>query len=285
MYLQRLIAATLPLFIAACSLAGDAAPTTSAPAKSAESGGSADELSSGDSKVDAILDRLEEKGAAIKGLRCKLDYQYVIVDPVESRQIKEGDLFFARGEPNSKFLVHFTKKIADGIVQESGEYFAFDGRWLVERNDRAKKIIKREIAREGEKTDPFRIGKGPFPLPFGQKRTDILRNFKTTLEPFTLGDPIQSQHLKCVPIPNTELASRYARVDIFVDKRTELPVRIVTERLKDGNRIEVDFREVDTSDAPAGSRFSIEEPKDFSIEIERLEPGSKAAGPAGLEMP
>lgn len=269
------MAAILPLFIAACSLAGDASPTTSAPASAAESGESAAKLSSGDARVDDILDRLEEKGAAIKGLKCKLKYDYVTVEVVESRQIKEGELIFARGEPNSKFLVHFTRKIADGVVQESGEYFAFDGRWLIERNDRAKTIKKHEIAREGEKTDPFRIGQGPFPLPFGQKRADILKNFKVTLEPFTLGDPIQSRHLKCVPIPNTELASRYSRVDIFVDKRTELPVRIVTERLKDGNRIEVDFNEVDTSEAPAGSRFSIEEPKDFSVEIERLEPGSK----------
>ena len=135
------------------------------------------------------------------------------------------------------------------MVSESGEYFAFDGRWLTERNDRSKKIIKREIAREGEKTDPFRIGHGPFPLPFGLKRGDILRNVKVTLQPFTLVDPLQSRHLNCVPIPNTDLASRYTRVEIYINKRSGLPVRIVTERVKDGNRIEVDFNDVDTNEA------------------------------------
>lgn len=282
MNVHRIIAALLLLTGTACSLAGDTSPTTSAPAK--ESAG-AEQPSSGDAKVDAILDRLEEKGAAIKGLKCKLNYQYVSVEIVESRQIKEGELLFARGEPNSKFLVHFKKKIADGVVQETGEYFSFDGNWLVERNDRSKKVIKREIAREGEKTDPFRIGQGPFPLPFGQKRSDILGNFKVTLMPFTLGDPLQSRHLHCVPIPNTDLASRYARVEIYVDQRTELPVRIVTERLKDGNRIEVDFKDVDTSEAPAGSRFLIDVPEDFSVEVEPLERGTKLIDPAGLEGP
>lgn len=282
MSIHRFVAAFLPLFSAACSLADEGVPTSSAPAQVAEADAN-EKLSSGDQATDEILDRLESQGAAIKGLKCKLHYEYVMREPVESRHIKEGDLLFTRGEPNSKFLVHFKKKIADGVVSESGEYFAFDGRWLTERNDRSRKIIKREIAREGEKTDPFRIGHGPFPLPFGQKRGDILKNFKVTLQPFTLGDPLQSRHLNCVPIPNTDLASRYTRVEIYINKRSGLPVRIVTERVKDGNRIEVDFNDVDTTEAPAGSRLVIDEPKEFIVTVEPLEPGKNLVNPAEMD--
>ncbi len=229
-------------------------------------------LSSGDPEVDEILDRLEVKGEAIKGLGCELTYKYVTVEPVQDEQRKEGELLFVRAEPNSKFLIHFTKMIADGIVTRRGEYFLFDGEWLTERNDKARTITKRQIVRKGERVDPFKLGKGPFPLPFGQKREEILRNFKVTLEKFELGDPRNTHHLHCVPLPRTELARKYSRVEIYVDKRIELPVRIVTERIKDGNRIEVDFKKIDTNEAPALSRFQIEAPDGFAVTEEPLPP-------------
>ena len=263
-------------------------PTTTAPATSRPTTGPAAStvLSSGDPTVDAILDRLEVKGQTIKGLACQLTYRYVVVEPVEDAQVKEGQLLFARAEPNSKFLIHFTKITADGITAERGEYFLFDGEWLTERNDKAKTIIKRQIVRSGERIDPFKVGQGPFPLPFGQKRVDILQNFKVTLKPFELGDPRNTQHLHCIPLPDTELASRYIGVEIYVDKTVELPVRIVTERRSDGNRIEVDFAAIDTNEAPAGSRFQILQPgeklEDFSVTEESLPaPGEADAGKGG----
>jgi hypothetical protein len=265
------------LAIGACALAcGDdqrTSPTGQSPSTVAQP------VSSGDVKVDAILDRLEVKGEAIKGLKADLVYQYVTVEPFESAQTKKGVLRFARGEPNAKFYVHFDQLIADGVARATGEYFVFDGRWLVERNDRSRSIIRRQIAREGEHIDPFKIGEGPFPLPFGQRRNDILREFDVRLEKLDVGDPPGSDHLKCVPRPNTELAARYSRVEIFVDRRLELPVRIVTERVRDGNRIEVDFKKIDVNEAPAGSWFDIEEPEDFVVTVEPLT--ATARGPEG----
>jgi hypothetical protein len=236
-------------------------------------------LSSGDPRVDGILDRLEEKGQAIKGLVCKLTYKFVTVEPVEDAQVKEGELLFAVDQPNSKFLIHFTKMLAEGVAIDRHEYFLFDGEWLIERNDKARTVIKRQIVRRGEKIDPFKLGKGPFPLPFGQKREDILRNFKVTAEKFEVGDPRNSEHLHCVPLPDTELAAKYSRVEIYVDKDLELPTRIVTERLMDGNRIEVDFKDVNAREAPAGSRFGIEVPTGFETTEEPLPDLKEEAGP------
>ncbi len=232
-------------------------------------------LSSGDPKVDEILDKLEVKGQAIKGLACELTYKYVTVFPVEDAQIKQGELLFARAEPNPRFLIHFTKLIADGVIVEHGEYFLFDGEWLTERNDRGKTVTKRQIVRKGKRVNPFRLGKGPFPLPFGQKREEILRTFTVTLEAPAAGDPENADHLHCVPLPRTELATKYSRVEMYVDKKIELPVRIVTERIKDKNRIEVDFKKIDTDEAPAMSRFQIDEPRGYTVTIEPLPPMPK----------
>jgi len=237
-----------------------APPTTTRP----------DTPSSGDPKIDAILDRLEEKGRAIKGLACKLTYKFVTVEPVEDAQTKEGDLLYAVDQPNAKFLIHFDRLVAEGVAAERHEYFFFDGQWLIERNDKARTVIRRQIVRPGEQIDPFKLGKGPFPLPFGQKRDEILKNFKVNLEKYKIGDPINADHLRCVPLPNTELAARYSRVDIFVSRDLELPIRIVTERLTDGNRTEVDFKEINANEAPANSRFRIDTPEGFSVSEEPL---------------
>lgn len=258
------------LVTASCRATDDQSKASSQPA----SVGTSAKSTSGNAKVDQLLDRLESKGKAIKGLSCKLEYRHVTVDPVEDVTTKEGELLFARGEPNSKFLVHFSKLRAAGVVRDVGEHFAFDGQWLIERNDKSKTIIKREVAKLGETKDPFEIGKGPFPLPFGQKREDMLSQFKIEIADFTLGDPRNTDHLHCVPIPNTHLATKYKRVEIFIDRNLELPVRIVTERVDDDSRIEVDFKDVDISAAPAGSRFKLDEPKDFTVSVEPLDPAA-----------
>jgi outer membrane lipoprotein-sorting protein len=104
-----------------------------------------------------------------------------------------------------------------------------------------------------------------------------------TLRDFQVGDPPNTRHLYCVPLPGTELADKYSRVDIFFDKRLELPTRIETQRVVDGNRIEVDFRDVDVNEAPAMSRFQIETPPGFTVTEEPLPPmpeGPSAAGDA-----
>ncbi len=261
-------------------------PTTSAPSSPETlpektmkrpikaTGDSPPQSSSGDAKTDTILDRLEASGKAIKGLSCGLKYTYVTVAPFvgmdDERQVKEGRLFFTQGDPNARFLVHFTKQTAAGVVDRREEYHAFDGIWYTERNDKAKTYTRRQLVRKGDRIDPFELGKGPFPLPFGQKRSEILRQFKVTLRPFLVGDPKGSSHLKCIPRPATELAKKYSRVDIFVDRKLDLPIRIVSERLIDGNRIEVNFLEIDIRSAPAGSRFIVPIPDGFDVTVEPL---------------
>ncbi|MFQ5425099.1 MAG: outer membrane lipoprotein carrier protein LolA [Phycisphaerae bacterium] len=264
-----LLATITPVLSAANPVRAKEPPKSRATTKPAAS-----RPSSGDRVVDEVLDRLETKGEAIQGLACKLTYRYITIEPVEDRQIKTGTLLFKKAAPgaiNSMFRIDFDTMILDGVRSRHVETFAFDGQWLTEFNQKARTVIRRQIVRPGKHVDPFRIGKGPFPMPFGQKRDDILQNFAVTRKHLDVSDPPGSIHLHCVPRPKTELARKYSRVEIYVDRKIELPVRIVTERINDGNRIEVDFQDIDTSAAPAGSRFKIDMPKGAGFE-ERVEP-------------
>jgi len=229
---------------------------------------------SGDPTIDAILDRLEIKGDAIKGISTRLIYNDTRFEPVEDKVVKNGELFFSRGDPNSKFMIRFDETIAGGIKRPNREYYLFDGSWFTERNDGAKQIIKRQVVRPGEHIDPFKIGKGPFPLPFGQRRAEMLKFFNITLEKPKPDDPPNTDHLHCIPRPEeVDLARKYKRLDMWIDKKLELPVRIEVERLSDENIIDVRFENMDASSAPAGSRFQIDSPpgKDWEVREEPIQ--------------
>jgi len=235
---------------------------------------------SGDKEVDDLLDKLESKGDAIRGLACKLKYNYVTIDPVESATVKTGELLYAKPtgtDVNGMFRIHFDAMFADGVKNNHAESIAFDGQWLVERNDKARTIIRREVVRKGEKINPFELGKGPFPMPFGQKRADMLRHFKISRQKPAANAAPGLIHLHCVPHPHSNLASRYTRVELLIDPKIDLPVKIVSERISDGSRIEATFIDIDTKAAPAAERFVIEEPKDFDKRIEPIT--DEPAGP------
>ena len=93
----------------------------------------------------------------------------------------EGILRFRVGEPNPRFLIRFDKFIQEGIESREKQWHAFDGQWYIEVREKTETINKRQIVRPGEKLNVFKLGQGPFPLPFGQNKKDILDNFTVKL--------------------------------------------------------------------------------------------------------
>lgn len=237
--------------------------------------------SSGDPAVDALLDRLEARGAAIRGLSTTVEYNDIRFNPVEDKITKRGELFFLRGEPNSKFLILFHETVAGGVTIKGDEYYLFDGAWFIERKDKGNSIVRRQIVRPNQRIDPFKVGQGPFPLPFGQRRGDMIANFTITKLPPRRDDPANTDCLHCVPRANTELARRYLRVDMWIDRSLELPVRIEVERSSDENIIDTRFTRLNPADAPAASRFQIDQGlgKEWSITDEPLDDVAEPPAP------
>ena len=58
--------------------------------------------------------------------------------------------------------------------------WAFDGQFLTEVKHRIKQQTRYQLAAEGQKIEPMRLGKGPFPLPFGQKVEEVVKYFDVT---------------------------------------------------------------------------------------------------------
>jgi hypothetical protein len=181
-------------------------------------------------RIDQILTRLERRSDGLNDIRCKV--RYTEKDDINlTERIKHGTILFLITKPNPKFLIHFERTAVDGILGKQ-EWYLFDGRWLFEAVERLKQVTQREIAGEGERIDLFDLERAPFPLPFGQHKETILRNFHVELIPPAKGDPPDTDHLKCIPKPNSRMFNEYDRLDFFVHQDLHLPTRIVVTRNK-----------------------------------------------------
>jgi len=148
----------------------------------------ATELTHSDPEVDRILTELETADRGMRDLRARIIYDRI--DRVlGDRQYRFGELLFRDRTPDGQanragmrsFVVRF-KTYADLDVQrELNESWAFDGRWLIERNNDDRTFRKREITRAGEEVDPLRLGEGPLPIPIGQRKEDILSRYQVEL--------------------------------------------------------------------------------------------------------
>jgi len=191
-------------------------------------GGPPSGLDASQNRVDEILTKLEKRSDGLKDIRCKV--RFVEDDRINlSKRTKHGSILFMITEPNPHFLIHFEKTAQEGVLGKQ-EWYLFDGRWLYEVLERIQQVTKREIVRPGEKIDLFDLERAPFPLPFGQKKETILRNFEVTLLPPAEGDPQNTDHLVCVPKPESTMYDKYDKLEFFVLTDLHLPGRIIATK-------------------------------------------------------
>lgn len=175
-------------------------------------------------RVVEILTQLERRSDGLKDIRCKITFKET--DAMDMTDMtKEGQILFLMAEPNPKFLVHFERSVSDGIVGKQ-EWYLFDGRWLSEAIERIQQVTKKEVVLPGEKQDFFDIEKSPFPLPFGQKKDKILKNFHVELVKPVSTDPSNTDHLVCKPKAGSHLANKYDQLDFYIDRQVHLPRRV-----------------------------------------------------------
>jgi hypothetical protein len=160
--------------------------------------------------ADELLTALEDADAGMVSLTAGIRYDRTAVIQSD-RQVYFGRLYFVTGnrlqgeqtagadqplpggpraaerQGNRKFAIHFDTRVVDDVVRNDQSSFIFDGEWLVEKNERERLFIKRQVVPPGENFDPLRIGDGPMPLPIGQKREDILKRYTAQLVEPTAG--------------------------------------------------------------------------------------------------
>jgi hypothetical protein len=229
-----------------------------------------------DPAIDRVLTELEEAGAKVQSIRCQVEY--VVKDNLNMTETtKKGQILFRRGEPHPMFKVEFNELNADGTLYKEKEWWILRERWLWEAKAKSKTTIKREIAAPGETIDLFDLEKSPVPIPFGQKKAEILANFVVQLQPPQMGDPADSEHLYCKPKEGVSLAKEFSRLEYYLSKKMHLPVKIVAQDAAGTRVTTATFTDLAPGsiniDLPESAFTLPVETKDFSVTEEPLRTG------------
>lgn len=212
----RKLSIVLAVLIGAGCMASQAEQThgqTSQPAQTSTTG------------VDAILDALERRGQDLRTLRA--DVTLSESDAFGDASSRSG--WFAlqnRADGSTRAHIVFDRKVVDKKATSEKIEYLLDGGKLIDRNYQRTKQTTRQILRPGEKMNLLKLGEGPFPLPIGQKRDDVLKQFDVQQIDGAKDDPAGTVHLRLIPKERTPLARKFKSIDTWV--ANDLPVRIKT---------------------------------------------------------
>lgn len=232
-----------------------------------------------DPVVDKILTRLENREVGDLHARVSWELRYVL-DLEEDADKKLGRIWYAEADPVPRFLVDFDKQISGNRIRKLDEKHLFDGRWYVELQSRTKTVTRREVRKEEDRGNPYRIGEGVFPLPFGQKKEDILREFEVRrVTKSGPDDPKNADHLQLRPREGSSTAQSYKQLDFWIaqeGKHAGLPVKVVTAK-KDGTGkvnsfLTLTFDDIELNKGFSQKIFRIETPPGYEEYVEKLEP-------------
>ena len=202
-----------------------------------------------------MLDRLERADRELKDLQAGVVYSVVQLikankgDP-DDVETFFGTIKFLKTPEPSRFFLHFDR-MSDGVLlhRDKQRWIIFDGVWLTRANETGQSVEREQIVRPGEKSDLFKLGQGIFPMPFGQKKADMLKNFNVRLVPHRDDDPPGTDHLICETKKSCDLADQFERIELFVSNDPKsglvgMPVKIIAINLRDSTRGTVTFSKI-----------------------------------------
>jgi hypothetical protein len=228
------------VMITGCALAAEkpaATPAQQPQAKSAPAASAgANAPLTADASVDQVLDALDAVGRNLKSFTADVTMKEEDVT-LANESTRRGKVLFQerpdaqQGAPGggTRLRVIFDKReTAKRSFDERVEYLLQDG-WLTDRTYDPKRIeVKRQVLRPGEKINLLKLGEGPFPLPIGQKKEAVHEQFDVKKLPAAKDDPPGTVHVQLAPKPGTRFAKKFDAIDVFVDAKSHLPVRIDT---------------------------------------------------------
>ena len=226
-----------------------------------------------------ILQDLEAAGEKHKTIRADIDYHWVSRE-LGDTETRTGWVAYSKGgdKTPTRFRIAFkTLRLGKGKTRKELVDYAFDGQWLTVAKHKIKNMTLYQVAAAGEKIEPLRIGKGPFPLPFGQKADDVIEHFQARTRSPRPNDPKNTTYLRLTARPKYAPKMSTQRLELWIDSTTHLPVKI-RSRDKNKNDTTVTFEKIRTNqDVPAGV-FRIPRKLGWQV-VRRPLKGAKGIGP------
>ncbi len=184
-----------------------------------------------DEQAVELLERIEKRAGEITSFEAAMRYELrqLLMDVVK---VHNGRIYYLVKDNVVSFRIHFGDwlewDIGDDPPAQARPYdedYAFDGRWLTRRNGKFKTLQRQEIARKAKGPDDFRLGQGPFPLPFAIRKWDVLSQFEVVWQADKNED---REMLSLVPHEGGVFFEQYERVELWFRRADAVPVRIRT---------------------------------------------------------
>jgi outer membrane lipoprotein-sorting protein len=222
-----------------------------------------------DASVDQVLDALKVRGDTLHTFRA--DVTLTTVDQSTGDSSGEsGTVIFQRfGDGDGRIRVDFTRSTRGDRTFVIGKHYTLQKGWLIDRDDDKKTEDRKQVTRPGEKINLLKLGDGPFPLPIGQDKQEVYKDFDVGKPAAAKDDPAGTVHIRLKPKAQADLSRHFAQIDVWVDVKTGMPVRMVTldaagvrAQTTDLNnvRLDVDLKDGDFDLTPVEGYQVTEEP-------------------------
>ncbi|NQU76155.1 MAG: hypothetical protein HQ546_07580 [Planctomycetes bacterium] len=234
---------------------------------------------SADPAVMKLLGQMEAAGEKFRTLTA--DVEYVEIEVLfDDKTTYAGGVYYQAdpsGKHPARFRIHFDSvRYGPGRVKsvEDRDYVFFTdekGQQLISRNGRTKQQITYMVAPPTSKSDPLKLGEGPFPMPFGQKREDVLGLYNVTTRPAERSDPKGTRYLKLTPRAiGDEPETKVRLVELWVNN-DGLPVQIRTEDREGETVTTATFTGIKNLKSLPDRTFILPNPgRDWEVRIEPL---------------
>jgi hypothetical protein len=181
-----------------------------------------------ESSVDDILDALDARGENLTSLSAVV--RLTETDPgIGSTVIRSGRFWMGTVGQYTRVRVRFEQRqIANRVRDEVIEYL-LAGDTLYDRDVSKKREVRRKIRRGDERTNLLKLGEGPFPLPIGQDRAEVLREFEVSKPAPAPDDPAGTVRLRLTPRKDSPFARRFSSMDVWVSLDDAMPRKILVD--------------------------------------------------------
>lgn len=174
--------------------------------------------------VDVLLDRLQRSADGLHDLSA--DVTYHKWDAVlERRETRVGEILYESGTGGKRFAILLNRLIVQTRARNQRKEYVFDGSWLIEIDHDSKMFIKRQIVAPDRQFDPLKLGEGPFPLPIGQPKDEVLARFEVSRIDHADNESLQKRlngqefyGLRLVPRDQAPQPDDFTAVELFYDR-------------------------------------------------------------------
>ena len=219
--------------------------------------------------INELLDTLHDAGEKLKDFAADVSLTETNGITGESSQ-NLGHVWYQHlANGDARIRVNFDRKQIGKRIFEQRREYKLEGGNLIDQNFDTKVQVTRQVLKPGQKMNLLKLGEGPFPLPIGQAREDVLKSFDVTRPAAAKEDPANTNHLTLVPKPDTQLARKFNSIDVYVSRQTNFPIRIETVD-KDGVTIRTtDLSNLKINAGLKDADFTLPEPgKDWGVRDE-----------------